>query len=455
MDQFVIQHIHVSVSAIQHQEMSFMSRRSPSTRNSSNTPNEKAGATMTAPASSNSPAAPSLESLLKSCGALQSVIRQKPNTVETDELDAQTNDFGEAINRCETDSQADRNSIASDSESETKRHAAGTDGSLEEENASSRILTESTRVTGVSHETTDSLNLLSILQLMREESRASIQELKASQEATAAGQSAVLKALFEVISRSSSARDNVSDSIEEKLFEFEERIVQRIGHVNSSASVTTAIDSKQLSEAASPSKASAKSGGRSWEEIRNDLLLNGDSRETQGETDIREANHKANITALDKSNLRETAIHLEVPKAVDPDKLSETELRQVFLEREEFISTLIGRLRQSHQQSSAHLPAEKLKSMGDFLPEDLAAQVMQTLHQLDELARIGELELSLERARLSRQVSKLEESRQLLEHHARQLGLTLTNDGTVSNPQKSVNRGTSSRRWLSKLGFGQ
>ena len=89
------------------------------------------------------------------------------------------------------------------------------------------------------------------------------------------------------------------------------------------------------------------------------------------------------------------------------------------------------------------------------LPENLAAQVTQTLQQLDELARIGELELSLERARLARHVNQLDDSRRLIEHHARQLGLTLTDDGTLSNPQKSAVRGSGSRRWLSKLGFGQ
>ena len=431
-----------------------MSRRSSSTRHPSNTSKDKAGATMIAAAASRSPAAPSLESLLKSCGALQSVIRQKPDSAKTDELNAPANDSVDSIELRDTVRHVERDPSAT--KSETESSATDADDRLDKETASGHISTESPRVAAMSRETTESLNLLSILKMMREESRASMQELKASQEAAATAQSAVLKALFEVISRSSSARDNVGDSIEQKLLDFEERILQRFGHVNSTAGVTTAIDSKTPSSVVtSAPNASKKSGGRSWEEIRNDLLLNGDSRETQSETDIREAKDLANLTAQDKADSREVADHLEVPKAVDPDELSDAELRQAFLEREEFISTLISRLRQSQQQSSPHLQAEQLKSMGEFLPEDLAVQVMQTLHQLDELARMGELELSLERARLSRQVSKLEESRQLLEHHARQLGRTLTNEGTVSNPQKSVHRGTTSRRWLSKLGFGQ
>ena len=433
-----------------------MSGRSSSTRHSSNTKNAKVPSPTIAPAESTPPAAPSLESLLKSCGALQSVIRQKSDTDDTPDSDTQEDYLAESNDLVNTPGQTDQSADATESDSYFESCATDADGTLDHKIASNRILTESPRVTGISQETADSVHLLSILKFMREESRASIQELKVSQEAAAAGQSAVLKALFEVISRSSSVRDNVGDSIEQKLLDFEERIFQRIGHVNSSQEVTTAPEIKEphgvSTSASTPSK---KSGSRSWEEIRNDLLLNGDSRESQGDVDVREARDLAIVNALEKSNSVDTATLLQVPKSVNPDELSDAELREVFCEREEFITTLIGRLRQSHQQSSGHLPAEKLKAMEEFLPEDLAAQVMQTLQQLDELARIGELELSLERARLSRQVSKLEESRQLLEHHARQLGLTLTNDGTVSSPPKSANRGSSSRRWLSKLGFGQ
>jgi len=431
-----------------------MSRRFSSAQHPTNTTNTKVGATTIAPSDSNSPAAPSLESLLKSCGALQSVIRQKSDTDETNAVAAREDRDVESNDLVDTPRHSERSEGATETNVESR--AATADSILCDTITSSRISTELPRIASRSQETTDSINMLSVLKLMREESQASIQELKASQEAAAAGQSAVLKALFEVISRSSVVRDNVGESIEQKLFDFEERILQRIVHVNNPAAIATAKDSKHPSNIQPSVSAAAKmSGGRSWEEIRNDLLLHGDARETQGETDIREARDIANLKAQDKFNPAEAATLLEVPEILDPDELSEAELREVFVEREEFIATLISRLRQSHQQCSGHLPSEKLKAMGEFLPEDLAAQVMQTLQQLDELARIGELELSLERARLSRQLSKLDESRQLLEHHARQLGLTLTDDGTVSTPKKSANRGTSSRRWLSKLGFGQ
>lgn len=440
-----------------------MSRRSSSSRQPSNSTSGDAQTATIAPAA-DLPKAPSLESLLKSCGALQSVIRQKSDDAETNDgesseyrdsdfaenSDAEFNSPSQSLIQC-SDSDTDTNQDSESCDSDVRDASA--DGTARHANTAEVHSPSHQHAAINSAESVNSIDLLSILKLMREETRASIQELKASQEAAAAGQSAVLKALFEVISRSSSARDNVGDTIEQKLFEFEERILHRMDH----AAVTSTIHDIKLPSATSHSAPAAakKNGDRSWEEIRKDLLLNGDARESQGETDIREAKALANLAAIDKSNSEKAEAILEVPRAVDPETLSDAELREVFWEREEFISTLISRLRHSHQQSSGHLPAEKLKAMGEFLPEEVAAQVMQTLQQLDELARIGELELSLERARLSRQVSKLEESRQLLEHHARQLGLTLTDDGTVSNPKKSANRGTSSRRWLSKLGFGQ
>jgi hypothetical protein len=74
---------------------------------------------------------------------------------------------------------------------------------------------------------------------------------------------------------------------------------------------------------------------------------------------------------------------------------------------------------------------------------------------MNELARLSELELSLERARIARQVSQMEHSRQILEHNARQLGMKLNDDGSVATSRGAGARDSSSRRWLGKLGFGQ
>ncbi len=44
---------------------------------------------------------------------------------------------------------------------------------------------------------------------------------------------------------------------------------------------------------------------------------------------------------------------------------------------------------------------------------------------MDEQLRLGELELSLERARIARQLTQLEQTRQVIERNARQLGFTV------------------------------
>lgn len=425
-----------------------MSRRSSSAKVSSKNSTDDRTAANGSTAVAEPSSAPSLESLLKSCGALQKAIRQNQD-------EAHSSEFVHDIELAHSDETevthlqtvSDAKSCATNSE-----NIAGL-GSVqfnEAENTTSECCAQ------LSENVANSLNIVSILKLMREEIRGSIEELRASQEAAAAGQSAVLKALFEVVSRSSSVRDDSSDVMEAKLSEFEERLMSRIEQSTNSA--TTKPESKLESgdqTKSLPSLAPSKNDGRTWAQIRSDLLLHGDSRASGGEVEISEVLHAKGLGPIDDSTTGDKCGILEVPRAVNPDLLSDNELRQAFFEREEFISTLIGRLRQAHHQSSGHLPAEKLKAMAEHLPEELAAQVMQTLQQLDELARMGELELSLERARLSRQVSKLDDSRQLLEHHARQMGLKLTDDGNVSNPQKSVNRGSGSRRWLSKLGFGQ
>jgi hypothetical protein len=201
-----------------------------------------------------------------------------------------------------------------------------------------------------------------------------------------------------------------------------------------------------------------KNSARSWAEIRHDLVMESENEGSAFKHEhietIDPGSDPGSISTDDEAEIPECECIVEVPQAIDPEKLDEQELRAAFYEREEFITKLISRLRHQYQKSNAHLPAEQLKHMAEHLPQELAAQVLQTLEQLNELARVGELELSLERARLARQINQLDHSRQLIKHNARQIGLTLDEDGTVSNPQKLTLRNTGSRRWLSKLGFG-
>ena len=88
------------------------------------------------------------------------------------------------------------------------------------------------------------------------------------------------------------------------------------------------------------------------------------------------------------------------------------------------------------------------------MPEEFSSRVNHTLQRMDEQIRLGELELSLERARISRQASQLESLKHHIERNARQLGWTINPDGSIAAETGSTPKGTGSRRWLGKLGFG-
>ncbi len=385
--------------------------------------------------------APSLESLLASCGALQSVLRQhdNPDPSDPDPSDGcrQVADHDAELEACRTevaDCIQTRNEPYQTTKSPRRRESPDSVVSGTELPA----------------------NIASLMNSLRHEFRTAIDELKSAQEAAATSQSAVLKTLTEIIFQSSSMRNVSGDGVEQKLAETEDRILNRINQLSGLANAGNTHRSETSTNAGSgTSTAVGKDLPRSWAEIRDQLMVDGGTDNAQFEPDLQKLDRMPEESASAEVAAAEQTCRLEIPLAVDAETLNDLELRTAFYEREAFILTLIGRLRHQHQMSSGHLPAEQLKSMAGHLPEDLTVQVLQTLQQLDDLARIGELELSLERARLSRQVSQLEHSRRLIEHNARQLGLTLAADGTLSNPQKPTVRGSESRRWLSKLGFGQ
>lgn len=142
-----------------------------------------------------------------------------------------------------------------------------------------------------------------------------------------------------------------------------------------------------------------------------------------------------------------------LPEPLDIDQVPDSDLRDIFLSRERLLAELIGRYRRRREHQQELLSAEQLRGLHSQLPRDLETLVNASLRRIDELTRLSELELAFERARLSRERKQLEQSRFLLENHARQLGLTLNADGTMSRSDDSSGR-PAGRRWLGKLGFG-
>ena len=302
---------------------------------------------------------------------------------------------------------------------------------------------------------------------LRQEFRNSIAELQAAQSAAAETQSDVLRTLTQAVFQTAGSREVSPESLERAIAEAEARLIARIGPI--AAPVETANVSKPAFSAVAASrpiearavKTTPKSVAghvRSWAEIRSEMMSGGELSESpvdvipELEIDLPEV---AQLSSDRHFRLPAQDPSLEVPATVDLDAISDSQLRDAFREREEFITTLIARIRRQQETATQQLSAEQLRQLVIDLPEELAAQVRHTLKQMNDLARMGELELSLERARIARQVNQLEHSRQTIANNARQIGLQLNPDGTITAPSSQPGRGTSSRRWLGKLGFGQ
>ncbi len=303
-------------------------------------------------------------------------------------------------------------------------------------------------------------------EMLRQEFRDSISELQSAQAAAIASQSEVLRTLTEMIFQSSASRENPEAVIERAFAGVEDRLIARMQSVSSaskSASTATAgNDAPAVAKALTNSSMQLKSGAgsvtQSWEQIRNEMIAKGDYEDAGVVPETRRPEKLHEVAQLSSDRhfrLPEQDPSLEIPKTVDADKLSESELREAFREREAFIGTLIARIRRQQESATGQLSAEQLQTLAKDLPDELAKQVRHTLKQMEDLARMGELELALERARIARQVNQLQHSKQVLEHNARQLGLNINPDGTVSAPASQPGKGSSSRRWLGKLGFGQ
>lgn len=307
---------------------------------------------------------------------------------------------------------------------------------------------------------------------LRDEFRNSILELQNAQAAAIASQSEVLRTLTEMIYQTSGSQDVSADSLERAFSGIEERLLEKIGtltgpgHGSESAQESPQADSKTPASALSKTgsglklKNAASAVSQSWQQIRDEMINKEDSGDQESPSDTRGSADQlpevAQLTSDRHFRIPEQDPSLEIPKPVDPEALSDQELRELFRAREAFISTLIARLRRQQDQATGQLSPEQLRTLLNDLPEELAVQVRHTLKQMEELARLGELELSLERARIARQVNQLEHSRMLIERNARQLGLLLNPDGSLTTPSAKPGRTrSSSRRWLGKLGFGQ
>lgn len=206
------------------------------------------------------------------------------------------------------------------------------------------------------------------------------------------------------------------------------------------------------------SEASTAPPDNSWDSIRQSFLASTDDAVVEespepsdppvAETEIRAAE------VTEPPDDPPEPLKFDVPEPFDCSGIEDDALRAVFLEREEILRLLSLHLLQ-RPQPPAVLTIEQLREMADSLPEDLRQRVETSLSRLDEQHRLTELELSLERARMARQKTSLEETRCRLENTARQMGYVMRDDGTLEELPEGQEASGTGRRWTRVLGFGR
>ncbi len=186
-----------------------------------------------------------------------------------------------------------------------------------------------------------------------------------------------------------------------------------------------------------------------WESMKAELL--GDSSE---EAEIHstppEPNSSATEVAAEQFDEIEEfeADPTEAPPSIDIAQASMEELQQAVELRDEYVAHLLRQLRIVHAKRTPSVDWESLQNA----PENMEAALKDVQKRLDEQLRIAEVELSLERARLGREQSRLNHLSAQVEKNMRRFGMQSGDDvdqgeGTDgADPSKG-------HRWLTMLGL--
>ena len=206
-------------------------------------------------------------------------------------------------------------------------------------------------------------------------------------------------------------------------------------------------------------KPEADSVDSSWAMIRQ-AMLESSSDEPACEPSVERVEEvesvveEESLVESDESPAALEPLEFAVPEPYDSDTIADESLRGEFLAREEIMRLMSVRLRQKVQPLPA-ISTEQLREIAETLPNDLRQRTERSLGQLDEQLRLTELELSLERAKMAREITRLEATRNTVECMARQMGYRIKDDGILETIDDSDDARRSGRRWLRVLGFGR
>lgn len=137
----------------------------------------------------------------------------------------------------------------------------------------------------------------------------------------------------------------------------------------------------------------------------------------------------------------------EPPPYVDVDQAAIEELREAVQLRDDYISMLTRRV--VAQDESTRLPDWE---MLNHVPSELRYELEKLRQQLQQKLRIAEIDLSLQRARLAREDSKLQTKADHVARQMRQMGLAAEDASQAQAASQSrVSEGQQGRRWLQFL----
>ena len=200
--------------------------------------------------------------------------------------------------------------------------------------------------------------------------------------------------------------------------DFEDR-VRRLNQVDDIASPQDLVN--QTLDESSPS----------WEAIKKQMLGT--------EQPIQEIDTRA-----EDSDLLKLMTETPTPQSVDFSVADINELKQAIVERDAYIVQL-NRLFRTRNVLSLPVDWAALANV----PGEMQVRVESLIEHLDVQVRLGEVEMSLERARLARERSYIQGEREQIEKHMRRLGLKSLSE--LDNISAAT--GTASdRRWMRFLG---
>ncbi|MCG6155814.1 hypothetical protein [Rubinisphaera margarita] len=146
---------------------------------------------------------------------------------------------------------------------------------------------------------------------------------------------------------------------------------------------------------------------------------------------------------------------LPVPPAeVDLEQADRSQLVTAIQERDVYIETCLL-LYRDVRRNAGLLGAVDWESLNEY-PEELRKQLESLEEHLEEQSRVNEITLSLERARLSREATRLNQVRMQVEKHAKKHGIDLIeleDAGIVSEKVRESERERVSggQKWLTML----